>query len=970
MKSIDHILRNGFVFPVAMTLSLLASSQQTIAQVRDTLRIVTHNALNFCGGTCAERIPAFRAFYPAIDADIVVTQEQVTQSGVNQFLNDILNDGQPETYAAAPWTDGNSTDNALFYKASTISFVSTQQIQTQPSGGIRDISEYVLKPRGMDASGEFRVYSLHLKAGDTSGDEAIRLIEATVLRNHLNGLPDGTDFLVMGDFNCYSSDEDPYQKLVGSEADNSGRCFDPISTPGDWNNDYTHRFVHTQSTRTTGLNPPDGGATGGMDDRFDQILSSEAFLSASGFECLTSTYTAYGNDGNHFNDSINDPPNTAVPQESANGLHRASDHIPVYMDFLHPVPTIAITSPNGGETWHVGQTDTIFWTSNGLDGDVTISINRDYPAGGWETLFSSTADDGEEPWVVTGPTSENCRIRVVGDSYPAARDSSDADFAISDPFITVVSPNGGEQWYTGEPYDIVWSSGAGGTVDVSVNRDFPSGGWEAVFEATPNDGAESWTVTGPVTSNAGIRIISTHNPSIRDSSDDSFAILAPYLILEIPNGGDIWTAGEIGTFVWIGEGLSDSDSISVHLNRHWPSPDWEYLGAGPYIWFGHEWPVTGPGTTAARARIASMRQPGVRVESEANFIIIGIDEPPLILHDPLGDGQPGNVIVVASAFDEQAGVSVKLFYRTHGAATYDSVALSATGNPYEFAATVGPLAEGSYEYYIRALDSDQEVTATEVYDFQLAATCGVTIAYDNGSADRFNWAGAEEFRWAVRFTPETTPFLLCGAQFSVSRTKPDSSHEPVVIEVYDEDGLGFPGTLMFAGTTGSVGNVIGGLPSGTTLWATAVIRDETNEPLILNGDFFIAVGNSDTLEYEAFARDTTGPDANRSFLYDGCEEEWYNENDLWENCKPGNRLIRAIGFNQEPPVVVLSRSDDDTRLTWRSTGAPHYRIYSAANPFDAYTTLEGSTSDSTFLDADAVSGDHMKFYRVVSSTQP
>jgi hypothetical protein len=51
---------------------------------------------------------------------------------------------------------------------------------------------------------------------------------------------------------------------------------------------------------------------------------------------LTSTYQAYGNDGNHFNDSINRLPNAAVPDSIANALHNASDHLPVTARFIFP----------------------------------------------------------------------------------------------------------------------------------------------------------------------------------------------------------------------------------------------------------------------------------------------------------------------------------------------------------------------------------------------------------------------------------------------------------------------------------------------------------------------------------------------------------------------------------------------------------------------------------------------------------
>jgi hypothetical protein len=68
--------------------------------------------------------------------------------------------------------------------------------------------------------------------------------------------------------------------------------------------------------------------------------------------------------------------------------------------------------------------------------------------------------------------------------------------------------------------------------------------------------------------------------------------------------------------------------------------------------------------------------------------------------------------------------------------------------------------------------------------------------------------------------------------------------------------------------------------------------------------------------------------------------------------------------------VVVYRAGDDAELYWTSTGAPYYRIYSDTTPFGSFATLEGSTSDTTFVDVNAVIDASMKFYRVVSSTEP
>jgi hypothetical protein len=98
---------------------------------------------------------------------------------------------------------------------------------------------------------------------------------------------------------------------------------------------------------------------------------------------------------------------------------------------------------------------------------------------------------------------------------------------------TVTSPNGGENWTLGSTHDITWSPGNGGNVTIELSRDNGST-WETLFAATANDGSEAWTVSGPTTSQALVRI---SNDKGSASSTATFTI-APALTGSISlNGG-------------------------------------------------------------------------------------------------------------------------------------------------------------------------------------------------------------------------------------------------------------------------------------------------------------------------------------------------------------------------------------------------------------------------------------------------
>jgi hypothetical protein len=90
--------------------------------------------------------------------------------------------------------------------------------------------------------------------------------------------------------------------------------------------------------------------------------------------------------------------------------------------------------------------------------------------------------------------------------------------------LHVLAPNGGEVWAVGSPQTIRWTStGVSGNVRIRLSCD---GGltWTTLIESTPNDGQERWTVTGPATAQARIRVRSVELAAVSDSSEANLII--------------------------------------------------------------------------------------------------------------------------------------------------------------------------------------------------------------------------------------------------------------------------------------------------------------------------------------------------------------------------------------------------------------------------------------------------------------
>jgi hypothetical protein len=326
----------------------------------DVLRVVEWNVSTYTSGRVSEFQTAIYGSFQgrSMSPDVIVGQEFLSVTGVSNFVS-LLNSapGSPGDWAAAPFVNGPDTDNAFFYRTSKVALateLSATGMTIAASGGAapnhpRDVNRYDIRLVN-DSSDSFRMalYSSHMKASTGGTNQARRLLEAQRIRDDAQSLPAGWHFILGGDFNIQNSTEGAYVELVGTQANNNGRFFDPIKTPGNWNNSSTYRIVHTQ----------DPAGAGGMDDRFDQLLISGGLVDGIGPDYIgnpnvaysTSTwndpnhsYRCWGNDGTTFNASLKIVGNTMVGPTIAQALVDSAlngGHLPVLLDLRVP-PCIA-----------------------------------------------------------------------------------------------------------------------------------------------------------------------------------------------------------------------------------------------------------------------------------------------------------------------------------------------------------------------------------------------------------------------------------------------------------------------------------------------------------------------------------------------------------------------------------------------------------------------------------------------------
>jgi len=365
-----------------------AAGLSTAAQAQ--LRITEWNVSNYSSGRVSEFQTSIYGQFQgrSMSPDIMICQEFISASAVAAFLS-ILNTaaGSPGDWAAAPFINGNDSDNAFFYRTSRAQFLGATVVMVGSSSTElppRDVVRYDVRPFGYAGAGAtLSCYSSHMKSGSSANDLQQRLIEATAIRSDAGVLPAGWNFLLAGDFNIPNSSQAAFQQLVGDLSGAPGRFYDPISTPGAWQNNQAFQFVHTQAPGGT-----DPQQTGGMDDRFDLILLSASLVNGQGFSYIgnpavpysTTTwndpnhsYRAWGNDGTSFNQILTTTGNTMVGAAIAQALRASTGpdasggHLPVYLDLRVPARVASVATIDFGSVVHSTVAQMPLVVSNGGD---------------------------------------------------------------------------------------------------------------------------------------------------------------------------------------------------------------------------------------------------------------------------------------------------------------------------------------------------------------------------------------------------------------------------------------------------------------------------------------------------------------------------------------------------------------------------------------------------------------------------
>lgn len=196
---------------------------------------------------------------------------------------------------------------------------------------------------------------------------------------------------------------------------------------------------------------------------------------------------------------------------------------------------LALTSPNGGESWNTGMSQNITWDAAGISGSLKITLYKD-------GVFLGRIADNVDPasgsftWTVgqhsggTAPPGTGYTVKIK-EKGTSVNDVSDASFSITDtPWVTLTSPNGGENWKIGVAQTITWNApGVSGSLKITLYKDGVFLG-RIADKLDPGDGSYTWTVGqysgGIAPPGTGYTVkIKEKGTTVSDSSDGPFTLI-------------------------------------------------------------------------------------------------------------------------------------------------------------------------------------------------------------------------------------------------------------------------------------------------------------------------------------------------------------------------------------------------------------------------------------------------------------
>jgi hypothetical protein len=400
-----------------------------------------------------------------------------------------------------------------------------------------------------------------------------------------------------------------------------------------------------------------------------------------------------------------------------------------------------LSSPNGGEAWLVGSTQSISWSTFGTVAFIRLDYSTDSGATYANQITTSTGNTGSYSWIMPDNPSGTVRVRVADTNDIEAFDASNADFRIRVAY-SLVTPNGAEQWRVGRSQNITWGAvGTSPNVKLVYSRDGFFGDNQNITLSTPNTGSYAWTLPDSISNTVRVKISDPNDIGAFDTSNADFRITGDFAITS-PNGGEKWDVESDHSITWTHAGTVPNAKLEYSTNAggSWSPIVGLTANNGTFLWA-----IPDSITANGRIQISDPNDSTAADISDANFKIKGA----FTLATPNGSevwtvGESRNI----TWSNTGTIANVKMWYSTDGGTTFPNVIVNSVANTGTYSWTI----PDSISTQVRVrVGSTSDVDAYDDSDANLKIRGKFVVSAPNGTEA---WKIAQNFniQWVTTGT--------------------------------------------------------------------------------------------------------------------------------------------------------------------------------------------------------------------------
>jgi hypothetical protein len=501
-------------------------------------------------------------------------------------------------------------------------------------------------------------------------------------------------------------------------------------------------------------------------------------------------------------------------------------------DFTAENVEIELTSPNGGEAWELGTTQSITWTTSHSSENVAITLYKN--SASYQVLSAATASTGSYSWTIPDSydAGSDYKVRISSVSDATVSDDSDSNFTLtsaSQPTITVTSPNGGEDWELGSAHNITWSSS-----DVSGNVRIDLFKWsdlnnlltfiETLSSDESNDGSYNWTISSELDAGTDylVHIRSLNSIGIYDYTDAYFTLsttpTTPTITVTSPNGGEDWELGSAQDITW--SSVNVSGNVKIELYKAGSVE--ETLSSDESNDGSYSWTISSELDAGSdyKIKISSLDNLNIYDESDAYFTLSTTPTTPTITVTSPNGGEDWELGSAQDITWSSVNVSGNVKIELYKAGSVEETLSSDESNDGSYSWTISSELDAGSDYKIRISslvdlnvfdESDQPFTLSENSentDYSLAFSGNDYIEFPDNQGDgnqtNLDFGGNFTIQFLIKITSNHSINIigkdggLWDGGYSVSYTPSGWSGNPELLAgLSDDDGNSCSGIFRF-----------------------------------------------------------------------------------------------------------------------------------------------------------------------------